>query len=131
MKTAVVLALFILTECATAQTATPDVACIKNPGDTAAKLSWTAPTHYENNEPLPVDNISHYTVAHILPDGTEYVYIANSGTSLEVPLSEHRPHRFTVRTHTKNGEVSAPSRSVCKEILRPASGYRRYEDRRR
>ena len=116
MRTAVVLALFVLTECATAQTATPDVACIKKPGDTAAKLSWTAPTHYENNDPLPVDNISHYTVAHIQPDGTEYVYIAESGTSLEVPLWERGPHRFTVRIHTKDGRVSAPSSSVCKEI---------------
>ena len=51
MKTTVVLALFMLTECATAQTATPDVACIKKPGDTATKLSWTAPTHYKNNDP--------------------------------------------------------------------------------
>jgi hypothetical protein len=116
MKTAVVLALFMLTECATAQTATPDVACIKKPGDTTAKVSWSAPTHYVNNDPLPVDNISHYTVAHILSDGTEYVYIADTGTSLEVPLLERGPHRFTVRTHTKDGRVSVPSTSVCKEI---------------
>jgi hypothetical protein len=116
MKTAVVLALFMLIECATAQTATPDVACIKKPGDTTAKVSWTAPTHYENNNPLPADNISYYTVAHILPDGTEYVYFADTGTSLEVPLLERGPHRFTVRTHTKDGRVSAPSKSVCKEI---------------
>jgi len=116
MKIAVVLALFMLTECATAQTAAPDVACIKKPGETSAKLSWTAPTHYENNDPLPVDNISHYTVAHIQPDGTEYVYIAKSGTSFEVPLWEHGPHRFTVRIHTRDGRVSAPSSSVCKEI---------------
>lgn len=115
MRTAVVLALFMLIECATAQTATPDVACIKKPGDTTAKLSWIAPTHYENNDPLPVDSISHYTVAHIQPDGTEYVYI-EPGTSLEVPLSERGPHRFTVTTHTKNGRVSVPSSSVCKEI---------------
>ena len=110
MKTAVVLALFMLTECATAQTATPDVACIKKPGDTAVKLSWTAPTH------VPVDNISHYTVTHIQPDGTEYNYIAKSGTSFEVPLWERGPHRFTVRMHTKDGRVSVPSSSVCKEI---------------
>ena len=116
MKTAVVLALFMLAECATAQTATPDVACIKKPGDRAAKLSWTAPTSYENNDPLPVDDISHYTVVHITPDGTEYVYIAKVGTSLEVPLWERGPHRFTVRTHTKDGRVSVPSESVCKEI---------------
>jgi hypothetical protein len=116
MKTAVVLALFMLTECATAQTAAPDVACIKKPGDTTAKLSWSAPTHYNNNESLPVDNISHYTVAHILPDGTEFVYFAESGTSLEVPLLELGPHRFTVRTHTKDERVSVPSTSVCKQI---------------
>jgi hypothetical protein len=116
MKTAVVLALFMLAECATAQTATPDVACLKKPGDTAAKLSWIAPRHYNNNDPLPVDNISYYTVAHILPDGNEYVYIADTGTSLEVPLSERGAHRFTVRTHTKDGLVSEPSKSVCKEI---------------
>lgn len=116
MRTAVVLALFMLTECATAQTATPDVACIKKPGDTTAKVSWTVPTHYDNNDPLPIDNISHYTVAHTQPDGTEYVYIVKPGTSLEVPLSERGPHRFTVRTHTKDGRVSVPSNSVCKEI---------------
>ncbi len=116
MKAAVVLALFMLTECATAQSAEPDVACTKKPGDTAAKVSWTAPTHYNNNDPLPVDNISYYTVAHILPDGTEYDYIADTGTSLEVPLSERGPHRFTVRTHFKDGSVSEPSKSVCKEI---------------
>ncbi len=116
MRTAVVLALFMLTECATAQTATPDVACIKKPGDTAAKLSWTAPTHYKNNDPLPVDNISYYTVAHILPDGTEYIYIADTGTSFEVPLSKRGTHRFTVRTHTKNGRATVPFVSVCKEI---------------
>ena len=116
MKTAVVLALFMLTECATAQTVTPETACIKKPGDKTAKVSWTAPTHYNNNNPLPVDNISYYTVAHIQPDGTEYVYIVKPGTSLEVPLWERGPHRFTVRTHTKNGLVSVPSSSVCKEI---------------
>ncbi len=115
MRTAVVLALFMLIECATAQTATPDVACIKKPGDTAVKLSWTAPTHYKNNDPLPVDNISHYTVAHIQPDGTEYIYIAKSGTSFEVPLLERGPHRFTVRMHTKDGRVSVPSSSLCIE----------------
>ena len=116
MKIAVVLALFMLTEFATAQAAAPDIACIKKPGDTTAKLSWTAPTHYNNNDPLPVDNISYYTVAHILPDGTEYAYIANPGASFEVPLSKRGPHRFTVRTHTKDGRVSVPSKSVCKEI---------------
>jgi hypothetical protein len=108
MKTAVVLALFMLTECATAQTAAPDVACIKKPGDTTAKLSWTAPAH--------VDNVSHYSVSHILPDGTEFVYIEISETFIEVPLLERGPHRFTVRTHTKDEQVSFPSTSVCKEI---------------
>jgi hypothetical protein len=116
MKTAIVLALFMLTEYAAAQTATPDVACLKKPGDTTAKVSWTVPAHDNNNDPLPVDNISYYTVAHILPDGTEYDYIADTGTSLEVPLSERGPHRFTVRTHFKDGRVSYPSKSVCKEI---------------
>lgn len=116
MKTAVVLALFMLTECATAQTATPDVACIKKLGDKSAKVSWIAPTHYDNSDPLPVDNISYYTVAHITPDGTVYEYIADTGTSLKVPLSKRGPHRFTVRTHTKEGLVSVPSKSVCKEI---------------
>jgi hypothetical protein len=116
MKTAVVLALFMLTECVTAQTVTPEVACIKKPGDKTAKVSWTAPTHYNNNNPLPLDNISYYTVAHILPDGTEYVYIADTGTSLEVPLSGRGPHRFSVKTHTRDGLVSVPSKSVCKEI---------------
>lgn len=116
MKTAVVLALFMLADFATAQTATPDVACIKKLGDKTAKLSWIAPTAYENNDPLPVDNISHYTVAHITPAGTEYDYIAEGGTSLEVPLWESGQHRFTVRTHTKDGLVSVPSNSVCKEI---------------
>ena len=116
MKSAIVLALLMLTECANAQTATPDVACIKKPGDKIAKLSWTAPTHFENNDPLPVDNISHYSVAHTSPDGTEYVYIADSGTSLEVPLFERGPHRFTIKTHTRNGQASVPSISVCKEI---------------
>jgi hypothetical protein len=110
MKTAIVLALFMLAECATAQTATPDVACIKKPGDTSAKVSWAAPTH------LPVDDISHYTIAHILPDGKEFVYFVESGTSLEVPLLERGRHRFTVRAHAKDGGVSPPSKSVCKEI---------------
>lgn len=116
MKAAVVLALFMLTECATAQSAAANVACTKKPGDTAAKVSWTAPTHYSNNDPLPVGNISYYTVTHILPNGSEYVYIADTGTSLKVPLSEHGPHRFTVTTHTKDGLVSIPSKSICKEI---------------
>ena len=116
MKTAIVLALYILAQCANAQAATPDTACVKKPGDKSAKLIWGAPTHYENNDPLPADDISHYTVTHILPDGAEYVYIATSGTSLEVPLSERGPHRFTVKAHTKNGAESIPSGSVCKEI---------------
>ena len=116
MKTAVVLALFMLTECATAQAATSEVACIKKPGDKTAKLSWIAPTHYNNNDPLPADNISYYTVTHILPDGTEYDYIADTGTSLEVPLWKRGAHRFTVRTQTRDGQTSAPSDSVCKEI---------------
>ena len=108
MKTAVVLALFMLTECATAQTTAPDVACIKKPGDTTAKLSWTPPVHVFNN--------SHYSVAHVLPDGTEFVYVGISETSIEVPLLERGAHRFTVRTHTKDGQVSVASKSVCKEI---------------
>ena len=116
MKAAIVLALLMLTECATAQTAAPDAACIKKPGDTTAKLSWTAPTSSENNDPLPVDNISRYTVTHILPGGTEFVYFVESGTSIEVPLLERGAHRFTVRTHTKDGQVSVASKSVCKEI---------------
>jgi hypothetical protein len=116
MKTAVVFGLFILSEFAIAQTAAPDAACIKKPGDTTAKLSWSVPTHYNNNEPLPVDNISHYTVAHILPDGAEFIYFVESGTSLKVPLLERGPHRFTVRTHTKDEQVIVPSTSVCKEV---------------
>jgi len=116
MKTAVILALFMFTECATARTETPDVACIKRPGDTTAKLSWDAPTQNENNDSFLVDDISHYSVAHILPDGTEFIYIVESETYLEVPLLEQGPHRFTVRTHTKDGQVSVPSISVCKEI---------------
>ena len=51
MKTAVVFALLMLTECATAQTAKLDVSCIKKLGDTSAKLNWIAPTQYENNDP--------------------------------------------------------------------------------
>ena len=108
MKTAVVLALFMLTECAIAQSATDHVACIKKPEDKTATLSWIAPAD--------TDNISHYSVTHTLPDGTELDYLEISETSIEVPLFERGRHRFTVKTHTKDKKVSAPSASVCKEI---------------
>ena len=116
MRMIAVVALFMLAVCAFAQTATSGNTCIKKPGDTIARLNWTAPTHYQNNEPLSVDNISHYTVAHIPPKGPELVYIVESGTSLEVPLFDKGRHRFTVKTHTYDGQESVSSASVCKEI---------------
>jgi len=108
MKTAVVLTLFILTECAIAQSAIDNVACLKKPGDKTAALSWIAPAD--------ADNISHYSVTHTLPDGTELDYLEIPETSIIVPLFERGRHRFTVKTHTQDEKVSAPSVSVCKEI---------------
>ena len=107
MKTAVVLA-FLLFVSATNQSVASDATCVKKPGDTTAKLSWSAPAS-ENN-------ISHYSVVHILPDGSKLDYIGISKTSLVVPLLERGVHRFTVRSHTRDDKVSGPSASVCKEI---------------
>jgi hypothetical protein len=63
MRTVVVLALFMLTVCAFTQTAASDITCIKKPGDAIARLSWTVPTQYENNDPLSIVKL-HPKVTH-------------------------------------------------------------------